>query len=201
MYDGHTHESIGSLSKEVWNQTITINGVSKSFAMTGWRIGYLGAPTEIARAIQALQDQMTSNPCTVAQYAALAALEDDSDWVEQARQRFDARRQRMVEGLSRIPGICCWRPRGAFYVFANVQALLGRTYNGRLIETSADLAEYLLEHARVAVVPARASVRPATSGSPTLCMKPLSRRASSASGTRSRGRERVSEKSSFLPDG
>lgn len=153
VYDGHTHESIGSLSKEVWNQTITINGVSKSFAMTGWRIGYLGAPTEIARAIQALQDQMTSNPCTVAQYAALAALEDDSDWVEQARQRFDARRQRMVEGLSRIPGICCWRPRGAFYVFANVQALLGRTYNGRLIETSADLAEYLLEHARVAVVP------------------------------------------------
>lgn len=153
VYDGYIHESIGALGKEVLNQTITINGVSKSYAMTGWRIGYLGAPPEIARAIQALQDQMTSNPNTIAQYATLSALEDDSDWHDQIRQRFDVRRQLMVEGLNRIPGITCWRPRGAFYAYANVQGLLGRTYNGQYIETSAQLAEYLLEHARVAVVP------------------------------------------------
>lgn len=153
VYDGYIHESIGALGKEVLNQTITINGVSKSYAMTGWRIGYLGAPPEIARAIQSIQDQMTSNACTIAQYATLSALEDDSDWHDQIRQRFDARRQLMVEGLNRIPGITCWRPRGAFYVYANVQGLLGCTYGGQRIETSAQLAEYLLEHARVAVVP------------------------------------------------
>ena len=154
VYDDYAHESIGALSKAVLNQTITINGFSKSYAMTGWRIGYLGAPMEVARAIQALQDQMTSNPCTVAQYAALTALlEDDSDWHTQICHRFDARRQLMVAGLNALPGVRCWRPRGAFYVYANVQALLGRSYKGQVIESSAALADYLLEQARVAVVP------------------------------------------------
>jgi aspartate aminotransferase len=154
VYDGHTHESIGALSKEVFQRTITVNGVSKSFAMTGWRIGYLGAPMEVARAVSRLQDQMTSNACTIAQYAALAALRDaNPDWHAQVQATFDRRRRRMVEGLNRIEGIRCWTPRGAFYVFANVQGLLGRAHEGRTLASAADVAEFLLNTARVATVP------------------------------------------------
>lgn len=157
VYDGHTHESIGALGKEAFAHTITVNGVSKSYAMTGWRIGYLGAPREVAQAVACLQDQMTSNPCTIAQYAALYALrEGHNDYLEQVRQIFAARRQVMVEGLCRLPGIRCFVPRGAFYVFANVQGLLPRRAGERVLQTSADLAEYLLEEARVAVVPGEA---------------------------------------------
>jgi aspartate/methionine/tyrosine aminotransferase len=130
------------------------NGVSKSFAMTGWRIGYLGAPMEVARAVSRLQDQMTSNACTIAQYAALAALRDATpDWHAQVQATFDRRRRRMVEGLNRIEGIRCWTPRGAFYVFANVQGLLGRAHEGRTLASAADVAEFLLNTARVATVP------------------------------------------------
>ncbi|MFN7018243.1 MAG: pyridoxal phosphate-dependent aminotransferase [Fimbriimonadales bacterium] len=153
-YDGSTHESIGALSKEVLNRTITVNGVSKSFAMTGWRIGYLGAPPEVVRAVSCLQDQMTSNACTIAQHAALAALQNaDSQWYDSVRMTFDRRRQRMVEGLNRIEGIRCGAPRGAFYVFANVQGLIGRRWQGRVLESSADVAAFLLEAAGVATVP------------------------------------------------
>jgi aspartate aminotransferase len=161
VYDGHTHESIGALGKEVLAHTITVNGVSKSYAMTGWRIGYLGAPPEVARAVGCLQDQMTSNPCTVAQYAALYALrEAPDDYLDQVRQIFGARRTAMVEGLSGLPGVRCFVPRGAFYVFANVQALLSRRVGERVINSSADLAEYLLDRARVAVVPGEAFCAP-----------------------------------------
>jgi aspartate aminotransferase len=154
VYDGHKHESIGALGKEVFQHTITVNGVSKSFAMTGWRIGYLGAPTEVARAVSRLQDQMTSNACTIAQYAALAALRDaNPEWYAQVQATFDRRRRRMVEGLNRIEGIRCWTPRGAFYVFANVQGLLGRAHEGRTLASAADVAEFLLNTARVATVP------------------------------------------------
>ena len=154
VYDGHKHESIGALSKEVFQRTITVNGVSKSFAMTGWRIGYLGAPMEVARAVSRLQDQMTSNACTIAQYAALAALRDATpDWHAQVQATFDRRRRRMVEGLNRIEGVRCWTPRGAFYVFANVQGLLGRAYEGRTLASAAEVAEFLLNTARVATVP------------------------------------------------
>ncbi|GIV05794.1 MAG: aminotransferase [Fimbriimonadales bacterium] len=154
IYDDYRHESIGALSKEVLNRTITVNGVSKSFAMTGWRIGYLGAPPEVARAVSHLQDQMTSNACTVAQHAALAALQNaNNDWYNTVRAIFDRRRRLIVDGLNSIEGIQCWTPRGAFYVYANVQGLIGRTYEGRALESSADVAEFLLNTARVAVVP------------------------------------------------
>ncbi len=154
VYDGHTHESIGALGKEAFQRTITVNGVSKSFAMTGWRIGYLGAPTEVAQAVSRLQDQMTSNACTVAQYAALAALRDATpDWRTQLQATFDRRRRLMVEGLNRIEGVHCWTPRGAFYAYANVQELLGRSDGERTLTRSADVAEFLLREARVAVVP------------------------------------------------
>ncbi|MCS6924027.1 MAG: aminotransferase class I/II-fold pyridoxal phosphate-dependent enzyme, partial [Fimbriimonadales bacterium] len=161
VYDGYTHESIGALSKEVLNRTITVNGVSKSFAMTGWRIGYLGAPPEVARAVSRLQDQMTSNACTIAQHAALAALQNaDEDWYDTVRQIFDRRRRLMVEGLNRLDGIRCTMPRGAFYVYVNVQDLLGRVWAGRELATSADVAEFLLNEARVATVPGEAFCAP-----------------------------------------
>ncbi len=153
-YDGYTHESIGALSKEVLNRTITVNGVSKSFAMTGWRIGYLGAPPEVARAVSRLQDQMTSNACTIAQHAALAALQNaDSQWYDSVRATFDRRRRLMVDGLNGINGIQCWTPRGAFYVYASVRPLLGRRYKGHALESSADVAEFLLRVVGVATVP------------------------------------------------
>lgn len=154
VYDGYTHESIGALGQEARERTITVNGVSKSFAMTGWRIGYLGAPREVAQAVSRLQDQMTSNACTIAQYAALAALQNtDSAWREQLCATFDRRRRLMVDGLNRIDGVQCWTPRGAFYAYANVQGLIGRRYEGQLLRSSADVAEFLLNIARVATVP------------------------------------------------
>lgn len=154
VYDGHMHESIGALGKEVLSRTITVNGVSKSFAMTGWRIGYLGAPREVAQAVSRLQDQMTSNACTIAQHAALAALQHaDSLWRETLLTTFNRRRQLMVDGLNSIGGVQCWTPRGAFYAYANVQGLIGRQFNGRRLESSADVAEFLLSEARVATVP------------------------------------------------
>lgn len=153
IYDGHTHESTGALGKEVYDRTITVNGVSKSLAMTGWRIGYLGAPAEVVKVIGCLQDQMTSNPCSIAQYAALGGLQGSSDWYETLRSTFDTRRQLMVEGLNRIPGVQCWLPRGAFYAFANVSGLYGRVFGEQEIRSGDDVAAYLLERARIAVVP------------------------------------------------
>ncbi|MFN4033126.1 MAG: pyridoxal phosphate-dependent aminotransferase [Fimbriimonadales bacterium] len=154
VYDGYTHESVGALGKEALERTITVNGVSKSFAMTGWRIGYLGAPREVAQAVSRLQDQMTSNACTIAQYAALAALHNaDTAWREQLVATFDRRRRLMVDGLNRIDGVRCWAPRGAFYAYANVQGLIGRRYEGQPLRSSADVAEFLLNIARVATVP------------------------------------------------
>jgi len=161
VYDGQVHESIGALGKEVFARTITVNGVSKSYAMTGWRIGYLGAPREVAQAVACLQDQMTSNPCTVAQYAALYALrEEHRDYLETVRQIFAARRRVMTAGLSALPGVRCFAPRGAFYVFANVQGLLPRRAGERVLNSSAELAEHLLDTARVAVVPGEAFCAP-----------------------------------------
>ncbi len=154
VYDGHTHESIGALGKDVLNRTITVNGVSKSFAMTGWRIGYLGAPREVAQAVNRLQDQMTSNACTIAQHAALAALQNaNTEWRETLLTTFNRRRQLMVDGLNSLEGVQCWMPRGAFYAYANVQGLIGRQFSERTLESSADVAEFLLNEARVATVP------------------------------------------------
>lgn len=159
-YDGHTHESVGALGKEVYDRTITINGVSKSLAMTGWRIGYLGAPAKVVKVISCLQDQMTSNPCSIAQYAALGGLQGSSDWYETLRSTFDARRRLMVEGLNRIPGVQCQTPRGAFYTFANVSGLYGRVFKEREIRSGDEVAAYLLEQARVAVVPGSGFLAP-----------------------------------------
>jgi len=143
-YDGAEHVSIASLSKTAYDLTITINGFSKAYAMTGWRLGYLGAPEAIAKAIDAIQSHSTSNPCSFAQKGGLAALKGDQTAVEEMRQEFDVRRQYMVERLRAIDRVTVVEPKGAFYVLANIS---GFGLN------STEFAERLLTKHHVAVVP------------------------------------------------
>jgi aspartate aminotransferase len=143
-YDGAEHVSIGSLTPEAFDLTITVNGFSKAYAMTGWRLGYLGAPEAIAKAIDSMQSHMTSNPCSFAQYGALAALTGDQQCVADMREEFDIRRQYMFERLSGISGITAVKPLGAFYVLANISALGLKSQN---------FADRLLSKANVALVP------------------------------------------------
>ncbi|MFM8364794.1 MAG: pyridoxal phosphate-dependent aminotransferase [Verrucomicrobiota bacterium] len=143
-YDGAEHVSIASVSPEAYDLTITVNGFSKAYAMTGWRLGYLAAPEPIARAIDSMQSHMTSNPCSFAQYGALAALTGDQQCVTDMREEFDIRRQYMFERLSQIQGVSAVRPLGAFYVLANI---------GSLGLKSQNFADRLLSKANVAVVP------------------------------------------------
>jgi len=153
VYDGHEHFSIASLSEEVKKRTILVNGVSKAYSMTGWRIGYAAAEPELIAAMTRIQDQSTSNPTSIAQRAALAALQAPDDAVKQMVAAFAERRRAIVDGLNSIPGFRCTEPGGAFYAFPNVSALYGKRWGDRIINHSDAFAEYLLEVARVAVVP------------------------------------------------
>jgi aspartate aminotransferase len=144
VYDDAQHVSIASISKEIADLTITINGFSKNYAMTGWRLGYLAAPDEIAKAIDSIQSHTTSNPCSFAQRGAIAALEGDQQCVSDMRDEFDIRRQYMHERLLSIPGITAPKPLGAFYILANISS-----YS----LTSQNFADRLLSKANVAVVP------------------------------------------------
>jgi aspartate aminotransferase len=123
VYDGHEHVSIGSLGNEFYDLTITVNGFSKAYAMTGWRLGYLAAPEPIARAIDSIQSHVTSNPCSFAQKGALAALKGDQQSVADMRDEFDMRRQYIVERFARIPSVSIVKPKGAFYVLTNISKL------------------------------------------------------------------------------
>jgi aspartate aminotransferase len=143
-YDGAEHVSIASISPEAYDLTITVNGFSKAYAMTGWRLGYLAAPEPIARVIDSMQSHMTSNPCSFAQYGALAALTGDQQCVTDMREEFDIRRQYMFERLTQIQGVSAVRPGGAFYILANI---------GSLGLKSQNFADRLLSKANVAVVP------------------------------------------------
>lgn len=143
-YDGAEHVSIASLTPEAYDLTITVNGFSKAYAMTGWRLGYLGAPESIAKAIDSMQSHSTSNPCSFAQKGALAALKGDQQCVSDMREEFDIRRQYMFDRLSSIAGISAVKPQGAFYVLANI---------GGLGLKSQNFADRLLSKANVAVVP------------------------------------------------
>lgn len=143
-YDGAEHVSVASVSPEAYDLTITVNGFSKAYAMTGWRLGYLAAPEPIARAIDSMQSHMTSNPCSFAQYGALAALTGDQQCVADMREEFDIRRQYMFERLTQIQGVSAVRPQGAFYVLANISALGLKSQN---------FADRLLSKSSVAVVP------------------------------------------------
>lgn len=153
VYDGLEHVSIASISPDLKERTVVINGVSKAYSMTGWRIGYAAAPLEISKAMANLQSHSTSNPTSIAQAASIAALEGDQLPVEEMRVEFVKRRDYMLERLLAIPGISCPKPGGAFYLFPNVSAYFGRSYNGKEINSGSDLAALLLDEVQVAVVP------------------------------------------------
>ena len=153
LYDGARHVSIASLGSEVAARTVVINGVSKAYAMTGWRIGYAAGPKELLTAMANIQSQSTSNPCSISQKAAVAALRLGESFTEKMVAEFDQRRHVMVQRLNAIPGVRCSMPTGAFYAFPNIRGLLGRHGPGGSIKTPTELANYLLHDAKVAVVP------------------------------------------------
>jgi aspartate aminotransferase len=152
IYDGFQHFSIASLNPEIKNLTIVVNGVSKSHAMTGWRIGYAAGPQDVIAAMANIQSQSTSNPTSISQKAAVEALRGPQDFIQVMNREFDKRRKYMVERLNRITGMSCLMPVGAFYAFPRVSPLFGKSANGKLIGNSSDLAAYLLEEAKVALV-------------------------------------------------
>ena len=153
VYDGNEHVSIASFNEGVKKLTVTINGLSKSHSMTGWRIGYAAAEQEIVSGMTRIQDNSTSNPVSFVQTGAVEALNGPQDFTAMMVREFNERRKAIVSGLNAIPGIACPNPGGAFYVFPNISGLLGKSHNGREIAGSDSLAAYLLEEARVAVIP------------------------------------------------
>ena len=156
VYDGVETGSMPVLCPELADSCVVVNGVAKTYAMTGWRVGWIIAPKDLAKAATNLQSHATSNVSNVAQRAALAAVTGDLSAVDEMKAAFDRRRRTIVSMLSEIEGVVCPMPEGAFYAYPSVKGLLGREYDGRLIESSADLAEYILEQAEVAVVPGEA---------------------------------------------
>ncbi|HUJ62767.1 MAG TPA: pyridoxal phosphate-dependent aminotransferase [Kofleriaceae bacterium] len=157
VYGGASYVSIAAVSPELADRTVLIDGVSKTYAMTGWRIGYAGTTAALAPLIKAMakiQGQSTSNPTHAAQIAALAALTGPQDCVETMRRAFDERRIEMVKLLRAIPGVTCREPLGAFYAFPDVSAFVGKTApDGKRLATDVELCDWLLDTARVAVVP------------------------------------------------
>lgn len=156
VYDDAEHISIASLGPEVKDRTIVVNGLSKSHAMTGWRIGYAAGPADVVKAMTNIQSQSTSNPVSIVQKAAIEALTGPQDFVEVMRREFDRRRRFLVESLNGIEEVSCSMPSGAFYAFPNTSKVYGRRFGNRVISSSSDLALYLLEEAGVAVVPGSA---------------------------------------------
>jgi aspartate aminotransferase len=150
---GTPFASIAASRPGMMERTVVVNGASKAYAMTGWRIGYAAGPKEIMSAVGRMQSQSTSNATSIAQYAALAALEGDQSCVERMRQEYARRRDTVVERLRAIPGITCGEPRGAFYVFPRVESLYGKKSRGTPVTGSAAFSGALLEHAHVGTVP------------------------------------------------
>ncbi|PJM73305.1 aspartate aminotransferase [Bifidobacterium primatium] len=157
-YDGTKTTYVGAVVPEVRDQLIVLNGVAKTYAMTGWRVGWSIAPEPVAKAIAKLSGHMTSNVANVSQRAALAAVAGPLDEVHVMREAFDKRRRAIVAALNAIPGVDCPTPTGAFYAFPNVEALLGKPLgpNGSVAATSSDLAALLLDEAHIAAVPGEA---------------------------------------------
>jgi aspartate aminotransferase len=153
IYGDTKFVSFASLSKDTYERTLTVNGFSKTYSMTGWRLGYTAGPVNVIKAMGRLQDHSTSNPVTFAQDAAIAALKDPNNEVEKMRLEFEKRAQYMVQRLNAIKGVKCTQPTGAFYCFPDVSAHFGKTKGGIEIKGSMDFAKALLEQANVAVVP------------------------------------------------
>lgn len=156
LYDGEKHFSITQVDEEIKERTILINGMSKAYAMTGWRIGYSISNKQIAKMIANYQSHATSNPNTIAQYATLAALENENPEYEKMLKEFDRRRKYMVETVNNINGLSVQTPKGAFYAMVSIKNIIGKKFNGRVINGSMDFAEVLLEETMTAVVPGNA---------------------------------------------
>jgi aspartate aminotransferase len=153
VYDGFQFVSIASLSEEMKKKTIIVHGVAKTYAMTGWRIGYTAGSEEIISAMNNIQSQSTSNPTSIAQKACVEALLGPQNEVGKMVSAFGQRRDYIVDRLNKIPGVSCYKPVGAFYVFPNFSSYYGKSYQGKKIENSTHLADFFLDVARVAMVP------------------------------------------------
>jgi aspartate aminotransferase len=156
VYDDNEFSSIPVRAPEIADRCVVLNGVAKTYAMTGWRVGWMIGPKDVIKAAANLQSHATSNVANVSQAAALAAVSGDLEAVAMMRGVFDRRRRRIHELLDAIPGVTCVRPQGAFYAFPNLSALLGRQIGGRTPMTTLELADLILEQARVAIVPGEA---------------------------------------------
>lgn len=153
VYDGHKHISIASFNDEIKKITIVINGMSKAYAMTGWRIGYAAAHEDIVKVMSNIQSHATSNPCSISQYASVEGLVGNQDSLEEMKKHFIERRNYMAVTINSIKGLSCRKPQGAFYIMVNFTQLLGKTIRGRVINSSLDFTSLLLEEGKVAVVP------------------------------------------------
>ena len=160
VYDGYEHVSIASFGDDIRKNTIVVNGLSKTFAMTGWRIGYAAASAEIVQAMEAYQSHATSGPNSIAQYAAYKALANGQEYIRAMREEYDARRKLMVETIEKMDGVSCIVPHGAFYVMLNCKELIGRGFGGRIIDDAQTLSIMLLDAMNVAVVPGDAFEAP-----------------------------------------
>lgn len=157
VYDGFEFVTALQVEPQLKDRTLTVNGVAKGYAMTGWRIGYAGGPEELIKAMAKVQSQSTSNPCSISQAASVEALSGTQDFIEPNQEIFKRRRNMMVEKLNEIDGISCNKPEGAFYVFPSCEALIGKkTPAGATISNDLDFSAYLLEDALCAVVPGSA---------------------------------------------
>jgi len=156
VYDGLTFTSIAAVSREAKESTVVVNGMSKAFAMTGWRLGYAAGPKDVIEAMGRVQSHSTSHPASMAQAAGEVALRRAADEVRAMTAEFAKRRDAMVAGIAKLPGFSCVTPSGAFYVFPNVSGLFDRSIGGRTVSSGQDVAEALLDTARVAVVPGEA---------------------------------------------
>lgn len=153
IYGGIKHIPVASLGEDIKKATILVNGVSKTYSMTGWRIGYAAGDKGVISAMSKLQGQSTSNPTSISQWAAIAALRGDHQIIDDRTKEFEQRKNYIVEKLNDIPQINCFDPQGAFYVFPNVSGCYGKEYNGKIIKDSLDFTEFILDEAKVAVVP------------------------------------------------
>ena len=156
IYDGKKHISIASISSDAYERTIVINGLSKSYAMTGWRLGYCGATEKLAKIMTNVQSHMTSNVCSITQYAAIEALNGPQDKVNEMILEFEKRRNSMEKTLEEINGLSIIKPEGAFYITINIDKCLGKEIDGEIIKDSMDFSAKLLEHEKVAVIPGKA---------------------------------------------
>jgi aspartate aminotransferase len=153
VYDDFRFTTIAQVCPDLYERTLTVNGCSKAYAMTGWRIGFAGGPTPLIKAMSKLQSQSTSNPCSIAQAAATAALNGPQDFLTERNAAFKTRRDLVISMLNQINGFNCPRPEGAFYVYPDVSGVIGKaTPAGKTIVNDADLIDYLLDEGRVAAV-------------------------------------------------